>query len=117
MSSTNNTNTINSKQTTVAVEYTSTSISSTSATIKDQDPFLFYSDEDNLRRARQFEGVRCEQGDTERSSKSSNKTVVRKTRISFEMDALSILMDAIESEEFDDINGECCGKGDDAVSR
>lgn len=56
---------------------------------KPRDPFLFYSNPSNLRRAMNFETI-----DFNTDESSPNDTqVVRKTRISFEKDPFAMLMD------------------------
>mmetsp|Transcript_29415 Transcript_29415/g.62453 ORF Transcript_29415/g.62453 Transcript_29415/m.62453 type:complete len:110 (-) Transcript_29415:158-487(-) len=56
-----------------------------------QDPFLFYSNPTNLRRALNFESI-----DFNAEDSSANVQVVRKTRISFEKDPLTLMMEDIE---------------------
>ena len=54
-----------------------------------KDPFLFYSRRENLERARFFEEVDYSTED------SLHGTTLRKTRISFEKDAVSLMMDML----------------------
>ena len=59
---------------------------------KPHDPFLFYSDPENLRRALHFLPV-----DYSREDSSFANQVERKTRITFEKDPLALMM---EDDEF-----------------
>ena len=73
-------------------------------TNKRNDPFLFYSNTENLERTRNFQDVSNssvgggEQGE-ERRSRRSTTASARKTRISFEKDALSLMLEAMEIDE------------------
>ena len=62
-------------------------------TAKAKDPFLFYSNRENLQRARSFEEIDYSTEDSLRG------TTLRKTRISFEMDAVSLMMDMLLQDE------------------
>ena len=64
-----------------------------SQTAKAKDPFLFYSNRENLQRARSFEEIDYSTEDSLRG------TTLRKTRISFEMDAVSLMMDMLLQDE------------------
>lgn len=68
-----------------------------------RDAFLFYSNPENLRRAWRFEPP--VQSNTEDAS-SNSQVIKRKTRISFERDPLSLMMDdEAFLEEFQSIEG------------
>eukprot|EP00579_Thalassiosira_antarctica_P009310 CAMPEP_0201883512 /NCGR_PEP_ID=MMETSP0902-20130614/15876_1 /ASSEMBLY_ACC=CAM_ASM_000551 /TAXON_ID=420261 /ORGANISM="Thalassiosira antarctica, Strain CCMP982" /LENGTH=100 /DNA_ID=CAMNT_0048412323 /DNA_START=88 /DNA_END=390 /DNA_ORIENTATION=- len=58
-----------------------------------KDPFLFYSNRENLQRARYFEEVNYSTEDL------LHGTTIRKTRISFEKDAVSLMMDMLLQDE------------------
>ena len=60
---------------------------------KAKDPFLFYSNRENLERTRSFEEVDYSTED------SLHGTTLRKTRISFEKDAVSLMMDMLLNDE------------------
>ena len=55
-----------------------------------EDPFLFYSNPENLRRALNFQPVDYS---TDGASYRNTQNIVRKTRISFEKDPLALLME------------------------
>ena len=60
---------------------------------KTKDPFLFYSNKENLERARSL-------GEVDYSTEDSlHGTTLRKTRISFEKDAVSLMMDMLLHDE------------------
>ena len=65
-----------------------------------EDPFLFYSNDENLRRALNFEPLNYTNVGT-----NPSVPIVRKTRISFETDVLSLLAEEIFGTELN-LNGE-----------
>ena len=98
MSANNNTN--SSSGTTAATEGNATIGSSSishespqTPTAKAKDPFFFYSNRENLQRARSFQEIDYSTEDSLRG------TTLRKTRISFEMDAVSLMMDMLLQDE------------------
>lgn len=86
-----------------SVETNNEDTSPTSPTTSNQqiqhtrDPFLFYSNPENLRRARAFEVALGDGGSDEDPFRGEN--TVRRTRISFERDAFSLLSDILLEEE------------------
>ncbi len=70
----------------VSTSGTNNSSNRTSDARRLRDPFLFYSDNRNLSRARHFENV-------DYSNQEVGNEVQRRTRISFEVDAVTLMAD------------------------
>ena len=99
MSANNNVNSSNGTAAAIAADRNSTTPTGSSISLspshraRAKDPFLFYSNRENLRRARQFEEINYSTEDL------LHGTTLRKTRISFEKDAVSLMMDMLLQDE------------------
>ena len=95
MSTNNNINSSNGTAAAIAADRNSTTPTGSSIShqpiqrAKAKDPFLFYSNRENLERTRSFEEVDYS------TEGSLHGTTLRKARISFEKDAVSLMMDML----------------------
>ncbi|KAL7461294.1 hypothetical protein ACHAXS_001717 [Conticribra weissflogii] len=75
-----------------------------------QDAFLLYSNKDNLRKVRNFEDIKCDNG----CSDQRDGSISRKKRISYEKDAVTFILENVLLDEHDfDTDGETNGVDDE----